>query len=76
MTPTRGQIESVVMRIQSAFLQNPMLSLTLPAAQMRFGLDEVTCDGVLGALVDARVLTKRDAAYSRYFPRLDGRQAA
>ena len=76
MTPTRGQIESLVMRIQTAFLQNPMLSLTLPAAQMRFGLDEVTCAGVLGALVDARMLTQRDGAYRRYFPRLAGRQAA
>ena len=63
MTPTRGRIENLVMRIQTAFLENPTLSLTLPAAQRRFGIDEVTCAGVLGALVDARVLTQRDGAY-------------
>ena len=76
MTPTRGRIESVVMRIQTAFLQNPMLSLTLPAAQRRFGVDEVTCAAVLGALVDARVLTKRDGVYRRHFPRPALRPAA
>jgi hypothetical protein len=76
MTPTRGRIESLVMRLQTAFLQNPMLSLTLSAAQRRFRVDEVTCAGVLGALVDARVLTRRDGAYHRYFPRLAGRRAA
>ena len=45
MTPTRGQIESLVMRIQTAFLECPTLSLTLPAAQRWFGVDEVTCAG-------------------------------
>ena len=76
MTPTRGRIEHLVVRIETAFLQNPMLSLTLPAAQRRFRIDEVTCAGVLGALVAAGVLTRRDAAYSRYFPRLAARRAA
>jgi hypothetical protein len=76
MTPTRGRIESLVMRLQTAFLQNPMLSLTQSAAQRRFRVDQVTCAGVLGALVDARVLTQRDGAYRRYFPRLAGRRAA
>jgi hypothetical protein len=42
MTLTRGRIERLVMRIQTAFLENPLLSLTLPAAQRRFGTDEVT----------------------------------
>ena len=55
------------MQIQTAFLENPTLSLTLPAAQRRFGLDEVTCAGLLGALVDAQVLTQRDGAYSGTF---------
>ena len=45
MTPTRSQIESLVIRIQTAFLEYPMLSLTLPAAQRWFGVDEVTCAG-------------------------------
>jgi hypothetical protein len=56
------------MRVQSAFLVNPMLSLTLPAARQRFDLDEVTCAGVLGALVDARVLAKREGVYCRNYP--------
>ena len=76
MTPTRGQIESLVMRIQTAFLENPMLSLTPPAAQRRFGMDDVTCAGVLGALVDARVLTERQDAYRRYLPQPAVRPAA
>jgi hypothetical protein len=41
MPPTPGRLENLVMRIQTAFLENPMLSLTLPAAQRRFGVDEV-----------------------------------
>ena len=76
MTPTRDRIENLVLRIQTAFLENPALSLTLPAAQRRFGIDEATCAGVLGALVDARVLTKREGAYRRYFPRPAVRRAA
>jgi hypothetical protein len=76
MTPTRRRIESLVMRIQSAFLENPMLSLTLPAAQRQFGLDEVTCAGLLDALVDAGVLTTREGAYCRRFPRPALRPAA
>jgi hypothetical protein len=76
MTATRDRIENLVMRIQTDYLEHPTLALTLPAAQTRFGLDEVTCAGVLGALVDARVLTRYDGAYRRYFPRLAGRRAA
>ena len=76
MTPTRGRIESLVMQIQTAFLENSMLSLTLPAAQRRLGLDGVTCAGVLGALVEARVLTEREGVYRRYVPRPAVRRAA
>ncbi len=76
MTPTRSQIEDLVMRIQTDYLQHPTLALTLPAAQTRFGLDEVTCAGLIGALVDAHVLTEREGAYSRHFPRVTVRRAA
>lgn len=62
--------------LQSAFLDNPILSLTLPAAQRRFSVDEFTCDGVLGALVDARVLLKDDDVYRRNVPRRAVRPAA
>ena len=76
MTSTRSRIESHVMQMQSAFLDNPMLSLTLSAAQRRFGVDEVTCAGALGVLVDAQVLTKREGVYQRYCPRPAVRSAA
>jgi len=69
MAPTRGGIENLVMRVQTAFLESPMLSLTLPEAQRQFGVDEVTCAAVLGALVDARVLIERGGAYRRHLPR-------
>jgi hypothetical protein len=75
-TFTRRRIERLVMRIQSAFLDNPMLSLTLPDATRRFGVDEITCAGVLGALVDARVVTTLDGVYRRNFPRSAVRPAA
>ena len=75
MTATRSQIENLVMRIQTEYLEQPTLALTLPSARTRFGLDEVTCAGVLGALVDAQVLIRREGAYSRYFPRLARRAA-
>ena len=53
MTATRDRIEHLVVRIQSDFLDNPALALTLPAAEKRFGIDEVACAGVLSALVEA-----------------------
>jgi hypothetical protein len=67
-TFTRRRVERLVMRVQSAFLDNPMLSLTLPDVRRRFGIDEETGAVVLGALVDARVLTNRDGVYRRNFP--------
>jgi len=72
----RRRIENLVTRIQTDYLQHPTLSLTLPVAQTRFGLDEMTCAGVLGALTEAGVLTQRHGVYTRYFPRCDGRRAA
>jgi hypothetical protein len=76
LTLTRGRIESLVVRVQSAFLDNPMLSLTLPDAQRRFGLDELTCAGVLRALTDAGVLASHDGVYRRNWTRPAVRPAA
>ena len=76
MPATRGRIENLVVRIQSDFLDYPTLALTLPAAEKRFGIDDVACAGVLGALVDARVLTERNGTYRRYFPPHAARRAA
>jgi len=68
MTANPSRIQDLLLRIQSDFLDNPALSLTLPAAEKRFGIDEATCAGVFGALVEARVLTDRGGTYRRYFP--------
>lgn len=76
MTATRRQVEDLVVRIQSDFLDNPTLGLTLPAAAKRFGIDDVACAGVLGALAEARVLTEREGTYHRYFPLQAARRAA
>ena len=76
MTATRDRIENLVLRIQSDFLDNPALALTLLTARKRFGIDEITCGGVLGVLVDAGVLTKREGAYRRHLPRRVAPRAA
>ena len=64
------------MQIQSAFLEDDALSLTLSAARRRFGIDAFVGAGVLGALVDARVLTRQEGAYRRCVPRPAVRPAA
>ena len=69
MTASRNRIQDLLLRIQSDFLENPTLSLTVPTAETRFGIDQITCAAMLGALVDAGVLTERGGTYRRYFPR-------
>lgn len=76
MIRNRCRIEGLVMQMQAAFLEAPTRSLTLPEAQHRFGVDEVTCTAVLGALVDARVLNAREGVYRMNFPRPQLRPAA
>jgi hypothetical protein len=67
----RRRIEDLVMRIEGEFLDQPELRLTASEAQRRFGIDEITCDAVLDALVDAGVLFKTaDRVYGRFFPHL------
>lgn len=71
MTLNPDQIAALVLRMQGDFLDAPTLKLTHPEAARRFGVDRVTCEAVLGALVDAGVLARtRDGVYMRYFPRL------
>ena len=66
---TKRQIEDLVMRIEGEFLDTPVLMLTVAEAQRRFGMDEITCEAVLDALVDSAVLFKtRDRVYGRLFP--------
>lgn len=70
MTFAARQIESLVLGIQDAFLNQPTLQLTLTAAARQFSLDRFTCQAVLSALVDARVLARtQDGLYQRHFPR-------
>jgi len=67
----RRRIEDLLVRIESEFLAAPELKLTVTEAGRRFGADEVTCEAVLDALVDAAVLFKtRDRVYGRLFPHL------
>jgi hypothetical protein len=43
--------------------------MTVSEAGRRFGADEVTCEAILDALVDAAVLFKTpDRVYGRLFP--------
>jgi hypothetical protein len=73
---TRRRLESLVTQMQAAFLADPTLSLTLAGARQRFGVGAATCAGVLGALVDAGVLTRRAGRYRRNFPHTAVRPAA
>ena len=70
MTPTRGWIQDMVMRIQNAFLDAPTLTLTPAEAAGRFGLERVAAEAVLSALADAGVLIQGpNGAYARPIPR-------
>ena len=65
----RRRIEDLVVRIESEFLETPELRLTVSEAGRRFETDELTCEAVLDALVDAAVLFKTpDRVYGRLFP--------
>jgi len=69
MTFTARQIGSLVLRVQDAFLDSPMLHVTLPQAQREFGMDAFTCHAVLDALVDAHVLARAPGGvYARHVP--------
>ncbi len=71
MTPSGGRIEALIRQVQSRFLETPELTLTPSEAQECFGVDEIACDAVMSALVDARVLAKtRDGDFVRFFARL------
>ena len=71
MTVNPDRVGELVVRMQGAFLDAPTLTLRLPDAERRFGVDRRTCEAVLGALVDSQVLARtRNGAYIRFFPRL------
>jgi hypothetical protein len=69
MTPTRANVEALVVRIQDEFLGAPALKLTLGQVANRVETDAPACEAVLHALVDARVLALTPAgSYERFFP--------
>ena len=67
MTPEPGHsIEGVLRRVQGEFLEMPGLRLTEPQARRLWGLDAVSCEALLDALVDAKFLFRtRDGAFMR-----------
>jgi hypothetical protein len=66
MSDTGRGIQEVVRRIRGEFLEMPGLRLTPKQARRLWRLDETACEAVLGALVDARFLSKtRDGAFVR-----------
>ena len=70
MNDTSHGIQDVVRRIRGEFLEMPGLRLTPQQAKRLWRLDEISCEAVLDALVDARFLAKtRDGA----FVRVDGK---
>ena len=56
MTLSATQIETLVMRVKTEYVEMPGLSLTLPQAQRLLGLDGVTCQTLLRDLVDSGFL--------------------
>jgi hypothetical protein len=77
MTADCHRIQDLIVKMQAAFLDVPGLSLTLPQAQRQFAADAVTCETLLGVLVEAGVLIRTPQGhYRRLYPRSTGRAAA
>jgi hypothetical protein len=58
--------DDVLRRVQAEFLEMPGLRLTKSQAQRLWGLDTVSCDALLNALIDAKFLFQaRDGAFMR-----------
>ena len=70
MSANAHRLEVLVMRVQRVFLETPTLRMTMPQAGRRFGIDNATCEAVLGVLVDAKVLARsQEGTYTRLLPR-------
>jgi hypothetical protein len=60
-------VSQAVQWVRAEYLELPSLSLTGPQVQRLYGLDEVTCESVLAALVDAEFLAcTSDGRYVRF----------
>jgi len=65
-TTSTATIPDWLQLIRAEYLEIPGLHLTRSQVQRLWGLDPATCDELLGALLDARFLTRtRDGAYVR-----------
>jgi hypothetical protein len=53
--PVRAN-DDVLRRVQGEFMEMPGLRLTKAQARRLWGLDEASCDALIGALVDAAFL--------------------
>ena len=63
--PNRANDE-VLRRVQGEFLEMPGLRLTQAQARRLWGLDAVSCEALLAALVEAKFLFRtRDGAFMR-----------
>ena len=67
MTPERTRArEEVLRRVQGEFLEMPGLRLTEAQARRLWGLDEASCEALLGTLVEEKFLFRtRDGAFMR-----------
>jgi hypothetical protein len=69
MTPTRFEIEALVLRIQDEFLRTPAVRLTLNQIARQLKASISLCKAVLRVLIDARVLAETPGgAYQRFYP--------
>lgn len=58
--------DDVLRRVRGEYIEMPGLRLTTAQAQRLWGLDRAACDALLGALVDAKFLSRtRDGAFVR-----------
>ena len=58
--------DDVLRRVQAEFLEMPGLRLTKPQARRLWGLDDLSCEALLNALLDAKFLFQtRDGAFMR-----------
>jgi hypothetical protein len=66
MAANQQPFDDVLRRVQGEYLEMPGLRLTTAQAQRLWGLDRIVCDTLLGALVDAKFLSRtRDGSFVR-----------
>ena len=62
-----SSIDEVLRRVRGEFLEMPGLRVTEPQARRLWGLDSVSCEALLDALVNAKFLCRtRDGAFMRF----------